>query len=274
MRLLFVGIIVLFQSSFCFSQTKTSVRKGNRGRIYIYWGWNRGWFTNSDIRFKGKNYDFTLKNVEAKDRQTPFDANLYLNPGNMSIPQTDFRLGYYFNDHWNISFGIDHMKYVMQQDQEVAISGYIEKTETKYDHIYNNNDKIVLTTDFLMFEHTNGLNYVNIETRRSDHLLTFNKIDVNALAGVGAGILYPRTNTKLINYERYDEFHVAGYGLGAVTGINFIFWNIFFLQTELKGGFIDMPDIRTTNIASEKVSQHFFFLQHNYELGLSIKLSK
>ena len=28
----------------------------------------------------------------------------------MTIPQYNFRLGYYLNDHWNVSLGIDHMK--------------------------------------------------------------------------------------------------------------------------------------------------------------------
>ena len=32
----------------------------NKGKFYFYWGGNRGSYTNSDIRFKGANYDFTI----------------------------------------------------------------------------------------------------------------------------------------------------------------------------------------------------------------------
>jgi len=36
----------------------------NKGKFYIYWGGNRGYYTNSDIRFRGEGYDFTIKDVE------------------------------------------------------------------------------------------------------------------------------------------------------------------------------------------------------------------
>jgi hypothetical protein len=278
MRSTIVVMALLCHFTFSYGQPQPAPEKTSQGRLYIYWGWNRGWFSNSDIRFKGSNYNFLLKDVVAKDRQSPFDADLYLNPARMSIPQTNFRIGYFLTDHWNISMGVDHMKYVMQQNQNVGITGYIQDTETPYNNIYNNN-KIILTSDFLTFEHTNGLNYVNVESRRSDQWFSSRRtgianISISTTAGAGAGILYPRTDTKLLGYKRYDEFHVAGYGLAAILGINVTFWNIFFLQTEVKGGFINMPDIRTTELRTDKGSQHFFFLQHNYELGMSIRLRK
>ena len=44
----------------------------NKGKFFVYWGWNWASYTNSDIRFKGKDYDFTLSNMKAQDRQTKF----------------------------------------------------------------------------------------------------------------------------------------------------------------------------------------------------------
>lgn len=46
----------------------------------MYWGWNRGWYNNSDIQFKGTDYNFKLQNVVAKDRPSDFDFNTYFNP--------------------------------------------------------------------------------------------------------------------------------------------------------------------------------------------------
>jgi hypothetical protein len=40
----------------------------NKGKFYFYWGGNREIYTKSDIHFKGADYDFTLNNVEAKER--------------------------------------------------------------------------------------------------------------------------------------------------------------------------------------------------------------
>ena len=79
----------------------------------------------------------------AKDRQTPFSLNAYLNPTLITIPQYNFRIGYFISKNYDISFGVDHMKYVVQSDQTVKISGYISSTETEYDGEYDNDDIII-----------------------------------------------------------------------------------------------------------------------------------
>jgi hypothetical protein len=89
----------------------------------MYWGWNRSWYTDSDINFSGKNYDFTLMNVQAKDRQTDFAIDPYFNPVKFTIPQYNFRIGYQLNKNLDFSFGIDHMKYVVEQNQQSIING-------------------------------------------------------------------------------------------------------------------------------------------------------
>ena len=186
----------------------------NKGKIFVFWGGNRGYYTNSDITFKGNDYDFTLSNVEAVDKPKGWHID-YINPLRMTIPQTNFRIGYYLGDNWTISAGVDHMKYVMVQDQEVNINGYVG-AGTTHDKVYNN-EKKKLTEDFLTFEHTDGLNYVLVEGARVDDISSLFGIrntdifQVNLTEGLGFGAVYPKTNTKLLNRERYDEFHVAGY---------------------------------------------------------------
>ena len=243
-------------------------------RFYIYWGWNRAWYSDSDIRFTGTDYNFTLDNVAANDRQSEFDFETYANPATLSIPQTVLRIGYVLNKHWDISFGADHMKYVMVQNQTVNISGSIEGESNGYNGNYDNTP-ITLTEDFLKFEHTDGLNYLNIELRRSDELIDLNpkqagRFTVNLTEGIGAGALLPRTNTTLMSKERYDEFHLSGYGISAVAGMNVTLWKYFFLQTEAKAGYINMPDIRTTHSKADKASQHFTFFQWNMALGVNV----
>ncbi|WP_235802654.1 hypothetical protein ACF3NR_02625 [Vaginella massiliensis] len=90
----------------------------------------------------------------------------------------------------------------MNQDQWVKMNGYIRNGSSFYGD-YDNVQK-QLTKDFLTFEHTDGLNYVNLEVRRFDNLLYFpiskNKkgIAVNLTEEFGAGFLYPKTNTQLM----------------------------------------------------------------------------
>ncbi len=62
-------------------------------------------------------------------------------------------------------------------------------------------------------------------------------------------------------------FHISGYGVSAKVGLNFTFFKYFFIQTELKGGYINMNDIRTTHYSADTASQEFFFLQRVVAFG-------
>ena len=264
--------ILFFTTNNAFSQESLSKNEYSRkGEIYMYWGWNRGWFSNSDVHFTGDNYDFTIFNMVAKDRQSPFGWDPYFKIDRITIPQYNLRIGYFFHNHYSVSFGVDHMKYVMVEYQTAKMSGYIENTGTKYDRTYDNED-VVLANDLIYLEHTDGLNYLNIELRRHDEILRYKWFGVNVTEGFGGGPLVPRTNTKLLNNPRNDEFHLAGFGLGALVGVNLSFGRYFFIQSEFKAGYINMPDVRTTPDASDKASQAFFFTQLNVLFGARINI--
>jgi hypothetical protein len=259
---------------------KTNFKTKNKGKLYFYWGWNKAQYSYSDITFKGDDYNFTLLNIAAKDRQNPWDADLYLNPTNITIPQTVARVGYFFHDNWNFSMGFDHMKYVMVEQQPATIDGYIDLNNpvSEFNGVYNN-EYIYIDEDFLEFEHTDGLNYINVEISRVDNLgdyLKWNsdKIQLNLIESFGAGILYPKTNSTLLSKQRYDDFHLAGFGLSLKAGVNLTLFNHFFIQTEFKTGYIDMANIRTTNSTSDSASQELFFFQRNISFGYIFQLVK
>lgn len=269
--LLISCLLLLPHIGFAQSQTP-SEQNSRKGRLYFYWGRNRGRYSKSDIKFNGTDYEFTLKNVAARDKQSNFSINTYFNPSKATLPQYNFRVGYFIKNNWDISFGIDHMKYVVRANQTVKISGHIENTQTIYDGMYLNSD-ISITDDFLKFEHPDGLNYVNIELRRSDKIFDFNKIKISLTEGLGTGFLVPKTNTTLLNKERHDKFHLSGYGINSVIGINVSFLNKFFVQSEFKVGYINMHDIRTTKSQHDRASQSFFFSQVNFVFGAIINLN-
>ena len=132
--------------------------------MFFHWGYNRGWYTNSDIHFKGSGFDFTIHDAVAKDRPTPFQWYDYFAIQNLTIPQTNLKMGYFINNKWALSFGVDHMKYVLQNHLTSNISGTIN-TGGIHDGVYDNDPK-VLGWDFVIFEHTDGLNYINLELDR------------------------------------------------------------------------------------------------------------
>ena len=100
----------------------------------------------------------------------------------------------------------------------------------------------------------------------------YKNIELNIAEGIGIGFLLPRTSSSLLNNERYDQFHLSGYGISSVIAIN-LNYKRYFIQSELKGGFINMSDVRTTNNSADKASQHFFFSQANFLIGVTFRLN-
>ena len=247
----------------------------NKGKFFVSWGGNRDSYTKSDLTFNGKDYNFTLDNVTSHDKPKGWHID-YINPAKMTIPQTNFRMGYFINDHYSIALGVDHMKYVVTQNQTANITGTIAGG-TPYDGVYNNSP-IVLTEAFLKFEHTDGLNYVNTEFSRHDDISFLfkikntDKIQVNLTEGLGAGFLYPKTNSTLLGKDRHDDYNVAGYGTSLKAGLDITFFKHFYIQGELKGGYINMQNIRTTNSSEDSASQDFFFFQSIISFGGKFKI--
>ena len=257
------------------AETTEKYTAHNKGKFFISWGGNRESYTKSDVRYWGENYDFTVQNMHAHDKAKGYHVD-YLNPARMTIPQTNFRLGYFINDHYSVSIGWDHMKYVMTQNQVANVSGTINLPEFSAGSAFNgiyHNSPVAMTANFLKYEHTDGLNYVNTEFSRTDDLSGLlklpntDKFQINITEGIGAGVLYPKTNTTLLGKERHDDFHVSGYGMSVKAGLNFTFFKYFYLQGELKYGYINMNDIRTTQSSADRASQDFFFFQRIIALG-------
>lgn len=267
--------ILLLGKSIAYSQSANYNDSGkNKGKMFAYWGWNRGHYSKSDITFKGSNYNFSLSNVESKDKPKPFGI-YYFKIDEVTIPQTNFRVGYFFKENYTISIGVDHMKYVMKNDQTVNFKGILPFGSNQF----VSGNEILLSEDFLKFEHTDGLNYINTELSRFDNLDNWLKfkvknIDINLTEGIGIGLLYPKTNTTLLGKERYDEFHVSGYGVSAHAGLNITFFKHFFIQSNLKVGYINMQDIRTTASETDSASQHFTFIENMYVFGARFNIGK
>lgn len=66
-----------------------------------------------------------------------FSFKKYFGITNITKPQTNFRIGYFFKENYTVAIGVDHMKYVVNNDQFVAIDGTINIGNPKYDGIYN-----------------------------------------------------------------------------------------------------------------------------------------
>lgn len=264
--------VLVCLATFSNAQEKVSFRKGE---VLLMWGWNRGFYTNSDIHFQGNGYDFRLYDVKATDRPTPFSFRYYFYPGNVTLPQTNVRIGYFYKDNTAIMLSLDHMKYVMKQDQTVDFSGNIDNPT--YANMVEDGKIDLSDKKFLMFEHTDGLNYINIGWEKYGNIYQSNtkKVNISYSWGGGLGALLPRTNATLMGNERSDRFHLAGFGTDARASINAVLWKHLLIRLEGKVGYINMPDIKTTlNNQPDKASQDFSFAQIMLGVGYTFNMSK
>lgn len=273
MKKFFKIFLIFFVGSFVFGQnsndenTEIGSKKpfGKKGTMFVFWGWNRAVFSKSDIHFKGNGYDFVLHNVVAHDRPSDLSWD-YINPKEVSIPQFNFRYGYFIKDNLAIVIAQDHMKYVMDQNQTVDFTGNI--SDPTYANMVQNGKVNLADEKFLTFEHTDGLNYVNAGVEKYKNISSKEKVEILWAYGGGLGVMFPKSNVKLFGNERSDRFHIAGFGADVRTNINFIFWKRLMARVEAKFGYINMPDVKTTlNNKPDKASHDFVFGQINFGVG-------
>jgi hypothetical protein len=259
--LIFILLFISLQTHISAQSPKKYYSENKKHKFYFYWGYNRAAFLKSDIHFIGENHDITLYDVVAKDRPTPFAFKEYFAITKISIPQYDYRVGYYLTPNLGISVGLDHMKYVVKDNQIVKISGTIDsKASQKYAGVYDKKD-IELTEDFLRYEHTDGLNLISLDIERLYPIGSAfkNKLRLNAQVGGGGGIVVPRTDARLFGRGANNPFHIAGWGIDAKTGLKLDLFKHFFLQTEVRTGFINLNDVLILHTESQRARQNIIF---------------
>ncbi len=268
-------------------------RKGN---LYVYWGYNRAFFSKSDLHFWGEGYDFTITDITARDEPGGHDFLTYIKPDMFTIPQFNDRIGYFINDKTFINFGHDHMKYTMDK-QVTLLTGTIATGVN--DGTYNNTEVLVgddaesgvyqteridsLPGGFVEeFEHCDGLNDLSFEVGRLEQLwISKNcKHAFSAQGTIGTGLLLPDSDVDLLGQApRHDmeegkkAYHFAGYSFSASIGLQFDFFKHFFVLGKLKAGYINMPDIHTT-VGGGKASQHFNFIEPMLVAGYTHSIGK
>ncbi len=126
--------------------------------MYLQWGYNTEWYTRSNIHFNtmvdGVPHNFTIFKVRAHDR-SDMDG-LVKQPLQVSIPQYNYRVGFYLNKQHTraIEINFDHTKYIIYNNQTVRAKGTIGNETFDKDTSFTKNQ--------VHFEHTNGANFYHI----------------------------------------------------------------------------------------------------------------
>lgn len=231
------------------------------GTLFGYWGYNRSAYSKSNIRFQGPGYDFTLKGSVARDNPSPFDATVYFNPNKITIPQFNARIGYYFRDHWALSFGYDHMKYIFADRNEVTLSGEIDPgVDNLWSGIYNS-EPVITNRDHIHYENSDGLNYLRFELTRTDQWFKVGSKDQFALStniGLSAGGLLSFNDFTFGGEKDVRTISLSGYGLSTHLGLRLEFFRHIFIQSDLSGGFNHQVKVKTRPNDPSSFARHAY----------------
>ena len=254
---LFFVLILLYSGN---AHSQATAQKRPKGQLYISWGYNKDWYSPSDLHFSsnGNNdFDFTVFNVKAKDKPS-FDR---IFNSAISIPQFIYRVGYTFARHPNmgIEIGFDHAKYIMTRNTVLRVKGKI------FDN-YIDKDTLV-SSDFLRFEHTNGANFLMVSYFQKRRIFnsTSGKSEVFAVLKPGAGIVIPQSEVALFGTDQNNNYHIAGYVVGLDLDLRYEYKKHFIFETGFKGVFANYLDV--LSVADSKANHHFFCLEWLISIG-------
>jgi hypothetical protein len=198
------------------------------GRQFFFsWGYNGDNYTKSDMHFSqpSLNNDFTLFGVQARDSKAWTDVT---NHG-LFVPQYNMRFGMFFNEKWGIELALDHIKWIVRDDQQVRMSGTLNGAPV--------DTQVALTPAVIEYQLNNGANpiFINLirrvrlagETGRTGH--------VAFLAKAGGGFAVPHTENTLFgqpNEKGFQFFH--GWNLDAGVGVRVHLWKPIYFEFEDK----------------------------------------
>jgi hypothetical protein len=237
-----------------------------RGEFYFSWGYNTEWYTNSNVHVDqpelGNNY--TFKNIRGHDHKG-WNEGLFSRA--LTIPQYNYRLGYFFNKEKGLAFEInfDHTKFIFA-DQDAHIKGTM--TGKSVDTTVRFNE-----ANGFYYYLNNGANFLlfNIVKRWQLYHLPNQKIKIDALGKAGIGPVIPHVENSFFGQKNDPHFQLGGWNVGAEGAIRATFFNFVYLEYTNK---IDYARYSHLRIYKGLAKQAFGTYEMILNLGITFPAGK
>jgi hypothetical protein len=224
-RIAFLALSSLMLSTGVKAQSKI-VKDGD---FYFSWGYNTEWYTHSNIHVSqpGQNSDFTFMDVTAHDHKG-WDNNLLHK--DISIPQYNYRIGYFFNEKqdWGFEINFDHTKYVVQYGQSVRLKGTLNGRSV---------DTTVVTNESaLLWMLNNGANFLQFNLVKKLKILDLcsSKIQFDCLLKAGVGPTIPHVENTIFGHDNVPHFQFGGWNADADVSFKLNFFKHIFIEYQSK----------------------------------------
>jgi len=260
----FAGILVSVSAAAQSEESDTTAvapvkaHKHRTGSIYFSWGYNEEWYTHSTVHVSqpslGNNYE--LVEVQAHDHE---GWNTHLLHEALSIPQYNYRLGYYFNQKQDLGIEInfDHTKYLIVDNQVIQFKGTMNHepynqqvlfSQANGFYYYLNNG-----ANFLLFNLVKRVGLYNTKSKLF-------RLDLTGKAGIGPVV--PHVQDEFFGVPNQQHFQFGGWNTGVETALRATFLKYGYLEFSQKGDYARYSNLK---IADGTAKQNF----GTYELILS-----
>jgi hypothetical protein len=255
------------------SQSVHAQNKGNwsfvkNGSFYISWGYNTEWYTRSTVHVKQSSLGNDYKLVRVKGHDRPgWDDGLFSKP--MTIPQYNYRIGYFFNEKQDLALEInfDHTKYIIADEQDVNIKGTF------------NGQKVNTTRRFSEKEGSyyylnNGANFLLFNLVKRFRLIKpgpNNNLKLDLLAKAGVGPVIPHVENSFFGQANKPGFQIGGWNTGIETAFRLTAYKYAYLEFCQK---FDYARYSNLKVYEGRARQAFGSYQLILNLGFTIPTGK
>jgi len=218
---------------------KTVKKKSNKS-IYFSWGYNKEWYTRSNLKVDQPelNSKYTLQRVKAHDHPG-WDHDLFKQ--DLTIPQYNYRIGYMFNEEkgWGVEINFDHTKYIIAEGQTVRVKGTLEGKAID-DNVFFDP-----ANGFYYFLN-NGANFFLLNLVKRWHLAADRKknIQLDGVAKIGVGPVVPHVENSLFGHANEPHFQIGGWNTGLEGTLKATFFKYVYLEYCAKLDYASYSNLR------------------------------
>jgi len=218
-----LGIVLMFLQP---QKTQAQQKKiSRRGEFYFSWGYNTEWYTKSNVKISQPDLGnkYTFNKISGHDHPG-WDEGLFSKA--LTIPQYNYRLGYFFNDKHNLGFEInfDHTKFIFA-DQQAHITGTMNGKGV------DSNVNFSAANGFYYYLN-NGANFLlfNIVKRWNTYSSHSKNVKLDFLAKAGVGPVIPHVENSFFGNANEPDFQIGGWNMGVEGAARATFLRHIYLE--------------------------------------------
>lgn len=246
---------------YAFGQNSASA---SEGRMYFSWGYNKEWYTKSNIhiRQEAAGNDYVFAGILAKDKPGWDTKSIFKQP--ISIPQYNYRLGYWLNEDWAVELNFDHTKYQVEQEQWLHMKGTLNHRPI---------DTYFVNRGNILWQLNNGANFFlfNLVRRIQVPRLNTRNFNVSLLTKAGIGFMVPHVENTILGASNKPGFQFGGWDIGAEAALRFTFFRYTYLEFCNKAVYARYSNLR---IDGGKARQAFGCYELILNLGVNFPVKR